>query len=112
MSDKKVTIEINGKEAVCDFGVNWYYKFYYEATGKDLLVTGLQSLASSEMFDMLPALFFAAYKAECKMTKKDPELELKDFEELLLSSDEAFAGKMLNDFLTARGVTGEPEAQT
>lgn len=40
MADKKITLSIAGQEVVCNFGVNYFYKFYNEITGNDPLVKG------------------------------------------------------------------------
>lgn len=111
MSDKKVTIHVNGQDAVCNFGINYFYKHFKEITGIDLLVEGLKGFSSTELFDLVGRLYYAGYKAECSKNKSDAVLTEQDFTDMVLSGDEALASKLVNDYVNTLP-KGEPEAQT
>jgi hypothetical protein len=98
MPDKLITLTVEGKQAVCNFGINYFYKHYKELTGTDLLVNGLDGITTVKLFEIIPALYCAAYLSECSKHRKDPEIKLDDFAHHILSLDEAGAAKMLTDY--------------
>jgi hypothetical protein len=98
---KKIKLSVAGQEVVCNFGVNYFYKHFYEITGTDMLVDGLKELASVKMFSLVPAIYCAGYFAECSLKKEEPKISKADFESHILSMDEKGAADMLNDYLNA-----------
>lgn len=116
MPDKILTLTVEDKQAVCNFGINYFYKHYHEQTGTDLLVSGFEEIKSSKIFETLPALFYSGYLAQCSKSRKDPELSKEDFNHYVYCLDEAGAGKMFTDYveILTKGVKipeGEPEGQ-
>lgn len=113
MADKKITLSIEGQEAVCNFGVNYFYKHFNEATGIDMLVEGLKGIETTKMFDLVPAIYFSGYRAECSIKKQEVKIKKEDFEHYVLSADEATAAKMVTDYIqTINPSAGEAVAQT
>jgi aldehyde:ferredoxin oxidoreductase len=114
MADKKITLSIGGQEVVCNFGVNYYYLFFNEITGIDMLVEGLKGIGTTQMFKIIPAIYCAGYMAECRLKKEDPKFTKDDFEHHVLSMDEAGAEKMAIDYSKAINPPkpGEATAQT
>lgn len=98
MADKKIKLSIAGKDVTCNFGVNYFYKHFNEITGIDLLIDGLKGMASTKIFDIIPAIYFAGYKAECSTKKEEPKLSKEDFEHHVLSANEEVATSMFQDY--------------
>lgn len=92
-------LEISGQTVTCNFGVNYFYKHFNEITKIDMLVDGLKGIETTKMFDLIPAIYYAGYKAECSKKDVEPSLKFKDFEKYVLGGDEALAAKMINDYL-------------
>jgi hypothetical protein len=99
MADKKVTLSIAGKEVVCNFGVNYLYKFFKEVTGKDLMVDGLTGITTSEVFDIVPALFYSGYKADRATEKQPAELTHEDFSDHFYAGDVDLVQKAFTDYM-------------
>lgn len=115
MADKKIKLLIAEQEVTCNFGVNYFYKHFNEATGIDMLVDGLKGIESTKIFDLVPAIYYAGYRAECSVSKQAASLTKDQFEHYVLSGNEATATKMLTEYLTCvtpAEKTGELEAQT
>jgi hypothetical protein len=117
MADKKIKLSVAGQEVVCNFGVNYFYKHFYEITGVDMLVDGLKGIETTKMFEVVPHIYFAGYKAECSVSKTDSQLNKDDFEHHVLSMDEAGATNLIKDYLNAinpkeETKQGEEQAQT
>lgn len=112
--DKKLTLSVNGQEVTCNFGINYFYKHFHEATGIDMLIEGLKGIDSTKMFEIVPAIYYAGYRAECSLKREDPKLKKDDFEHHVLSADEATAAKLTTDYLHCINPepAGESEAQT
>lgn len=64
-----------------------------------MLVEGLKDIATTKMFDLVPSLYFAGYKAECSSKKEEPKLTREDFDHYVLSADESAAVKLVTDYL-------------
>ena len=90
---------MEGQDVVCNFGVNYFYKHFKEISGVDMLVDGLKGIETTKMFDIIPALYFAGYKAECSVNKKESKIPYEIFEFHVLSTDEKGAAKMITDYL-------------
>jgi hypothetical protein len=111
MADKKITLNIGGQEVVCNFGVNYFYKHFKEISGIDMLVDGLKGIETTKMFDIIPALYFAGYKAECSINKKDSTVPYEDFQFHVMSTDEAAAAKMITDYLNLLTTVDEKKTE-
>jgi hypothetical protein len=101
MADKKIKLVVGEQEVTCNFGVNYFYKHFQEASGIDMLVDGLKGIQTTKIFDVLPAIYFAGYKAECSINMQEVKLTKDQFEHHVLSADESTAGQMLKDYLSA-----------
>lgn len=111
MADKKITLSIEGQEVVCNFGVNYFYKHFKEISGIDMLVDGLKGIETTQMFDIIPALYYAGYKADCSINKKDYQVPYEDFQFHVMSNDEKGAAKMITDYLNLLTLSDEKKTQ-
>lgn len=107
MADKKITLSIAGQEVVCNFGVNYFYKFYNEITGNDPLVKGFGEVEGVALFDTITNIFYAGYLTDKKITKSDGNLTKDDFEFHVQSMDVEGVNKMSEQFAEILGVKGE-----
>lgn len=96
--DKKIKLSIAGQDVTCNFGVNYFYKHFNEITGIDMLVEGLSGMATTKIFEIIPAIYFAGYKAECSIKKEEPKVSKEDFEYHVLSANEEVAIDMFTDY--------------
>lgn len=76
-------LTINGIDAPVNFGVNWFYKFYNEASGKDLLV-GFNVNGPTEVLELCVNLYYAGYMAASKVDKFTATLKKDDFEDYVM----------------------------
>lgn len=97
MPDKKIQLTVAGQSIVCNFGINYFYKYLKELTGIDLLV-GLKDGQTIDILETTPLIYFAGYKAECSLNKKDILLTAEAFQDYVYSMDELGVAKMLEDF--------------
>lgn len=111
MAEKKIKLSIAGQEVTCNFGINYFYKHFNEATGVDMLVEGLAGIGSTKMFDLIPGIYYAGYRAECSLTKSEPKLTKEDFDFHVLSADETVAAKMINDYVNTINPPDEKKAE-
>lgn len=106
-------VVINGSEAPVNFGVNWFYKFYNEASGKDLL-TGFNIEGPSQVLDLCINLYFAGYMAASKVDKFAPVLKKQDFEDYVMGLTMAEATDLMKgytDTIKKTAPSGEDQTQ-
>lgn len=88
---------IDGKTIPVNFGVNWFYKFYNETSGKDLM-TGFAVETSLQVLEFCVNIYYAGYMAASKMDKFTPEITKEQIEDHVMSLNMAEATKLMNDY--------------
>jgi hypothetical protein len=93
---KQKQIKIQDVTLPINLGVNYFYKYFFEMTGVDLIANPkLEGAEGVKMFEYAAAFIAAGYKAECKITKTD-ELHTKDdIEHMINSMDLLDASKIV-----------------
>jgi len=109
MSNKKTTVNIGGKDIVLNFGVNRFYKVFKECTGKDILNFG-EGFDADKMVDVTCGIVYAAYVAECKLNKQEPEFTQEQVFDFILDMDAADSTRIFNDF-NSMMAPGEAQSQ-
>lgn len=97
-TNKVKTLQVRDKNVVVNFGVNYFYKYFLEATGVDLIADGLVNLGSVKIFDYLAAFIYSGYRAECSLKgEKKIEIKFEDFQHEVLSMSEQGASDLLTE---------------
>lgn len=104
-------LSVAGQEVTCNFGINYFYKHFNDATGVDMLVDGLKGIETTKMFDLIPAIYYAGYRAECSLKKEEPKVTKEEFDHHVLSADEAIAAKLVTDYINTINPPEEKKAQ-
>lgn len=111
--NKQLTISIGGDDITLNLGVNYFYKYFKEATGIDLIKEGIVDIQSVKIFDYTIGFIYAGYAAECKMnalpivhkpeTVEDWVMRMNDTEatEILLKCSAAMSGKTVDEIKNA-----------
>jgi hypothetical protein len=109
--DKKLSLKIGEKEVSLNFGVNWFFEFYKNDSGHDLVKDPnleLLDLRSIEVFSYLKNMIWAGYQAECKMQKVPTELSREDVENYIMGGTEQQAADLVWVFMACSyGLTVE-----
>lgn len=85
-----MTLSIGGKDYALNFGVNWFYEFYKQDSGHDLIKDPsftLKDTGSTEVFSVIQSLMWAGYKSECRVNKQPEELLREDIENHVMGCD-------------------------
>lgn len=88
MSNKKMTVTLDGKEITLNFGVGRFYDLFKETTGFDLLDQAAD-FNSVKMNKVVQGLVYAGYVAEEKLNKREPSLTKEWIFEEVLNADTA-----------------------
>jgi hypothetical protein len=99
-TNKVKTLSLNGKDVVVNFGINYFYRYFLEATGVDLIANGLVDIGTVKVFDYLAAFIYAGHKAECSFNRQKCELPFEDCQHEVLSMSEVEATKLLTECFT------------
>ena len=86
---KKITVTLDGKEIVLNFGVGRFYNLFKESTGKDLL-TFSDDFDTTKLVQVTQGIVYAGYYAECKLNKETPLFSKDEIFEAILDSDTSF----------------------
>jgi hypothetical protein len=109
--EKKLTISIEGNEVVLNFGVNWFFEFYKNDSGHDLVKDpemSLLDLGSIDLFKYLQSMVWAGYQANCKITKEPLKLTREQVQDLVMSGSEGDATDLAYSITAASyGITVE-----
>lgn len=92
---KKTQVTISGKQITLNLGVNYFYKFFLEATGIDLIKEGLVEVQSVRIFDYVAGFIYAGAKAESMLTKQPFELTFDAVSHEVMSMNEKEASELL-----------------
>jgi hypothetical protein len=96
--DKKLSLKIGEKEVVLNFGVNWFFEFYKNDSGHDLVKDpglDLMDLKSTQLFSYLKSMIWAGYQSECAINKTPLELTKGDVEDFVMSGTENAAVELM-----------------
>jgi len=91
MTEKKMTLNIAGKDYVLNFGVNWFYEFYKQDSGHDLIkdpAFTVVDMQSTELFNVVQSLVFAGIKTEAAIKGTEP-LEKSEVTKYIMCIDVA-----------------------
>lgn len=91
---KQKTLIIAGQHYAVNFGVNYFYRYFLEATGVDLIQNGLIDLKSIKIFDYLAGFLYAGCKAECSMKDVECTIAYKDADRIVMSITEQQASDL------------------
>lgn len=105
-TNKEAILNVSGKTIHVNFGVNYFYKYFLEATGVDLIASGLIDTQSVKIFDYLAGFLYAGNKAHCSLTDQRFDLSKEKVEKMVYSMDEKGATELLTECLaTMAGTT-------
>ena len=111
---KKISVELNGKEIVLNFGIGRFYNLFKEATGKDLL-TFSSDFDTTKLVEVTQGIVYAGYYAECKLNKASPLFTKDEIFESILDADVSFINEVFtkySDSVRSNGVApGEAASQ-
>jgi hypothetical protein len=75
-----------------NLSVNWFYKYFLEITGIDLLANPrLEDATGVKAFEYAAAFVAAGYQAQCKMDKTEVKFSKDQIEDMIMSLDPASA---------------------
>lgn len=89
--NKKTSIEIDGKDVVLNYGANYFYEFFKEDSGQDLIEKpeiDVQSLQSTKLFSFTQSLVWSGYQCECAVNRVDPDFNRQDIKHLVMSKND------------------------
>lgn len=95
--NKKLSLTIGEKEVTLNFGANWFFEFYKEDSGHDLVKDPnlqLLDLTSVQLFSYLQSMIWAGYQAECAVSKKELEISRDDVKAHVMDGTEAEASSL------------------
>jgi hypothetical protein len=76
--------------------VNWFYKYFLEITGIDLLATPrLDDATGVKAFEYAAAFISAGYQAQCKLDKTEVKYSKDVIEDMIMSLDAAKATEIV-----------------
>lgn len=81
MAEKKITVVINGKDVVCNYGVNWFYEHYKKDSGHDIIKDGgfnEVDIQSTQLFETVQSLLWAGILTEASLNKTEPPVTRED----------------------------------
>lgn len=83
---KRITITLNEKELILNFGIGRFYELFKEGVGWDLM-TLAEGFDSAKLMEVVKGLVYAGYYAECKKNKETPLLSKEQIFDAVLDSD-------------------------
>lgn len=114
MSKQLITLQVAGKQVTCNFGINYFYKFVYDITGRDMLSGNIDGLGSALGFELLADLVYAGYKANNTVSGTKEDVTHEEITRHFLSMSPAEFTAALTDAIKAmnpEAATGEAETQ-
>ncbi len=102
---RQITLTINDKVVVADFGSNYFYKHFKTLSGIDIISENLSGLLSSEGFDIAAKMVVAGNMALKSLESKypqppaPPDIEVSEAEHWFLSQDLKGAYAVINDIV-------------
>lgn len=99
MTNKKMTVNYDGKHLTLNFGVGRFYQLFKEATGYDLFKLSNEGFDSTKMNEIVQGVVYAGYLAECKLNKKEAAYSKELLYDMVLDMDVAKIFKDFNDLM-------------
>jgi len=81
MIEKKLTLEIKGKPYELNFGINYFFEFYKNDSGHDLIKDPAFEnidLQSTQVFNLVQSLIWAGIKAEAALHDREVSEETRE----------------------------------
>lgn len=101
MDSKRITFDIEGKKITCFFAGNHFHGFLLERLDTATLLKAFKGESSpTDLMDMMPAIFYAGYKAQSKIESKAPEINYDSFESFFMGSTIESRQKLLGQFVS------------
>lgn len=92
MAEKKLVLQIEGKDTVLNYGVNWFFEHFKTDSGLDLIKdSALMDVESTEFFKYLQSFIWAGYLSGCSVKGEEPVMERKQVEAYVMGLDEQAA---------------------
>jgi hypothetical protein len=89
-------IKVAGEELTLNLSTNYFYKFFYQITGIDLVAhPTIPDAEGIKMFDYAAAFIAAGYKANCKIEGQEEKLTKETIEHLINSMELDEAGRIV-----------------
>lgn len=110
--NKSNSLIISGRTIRVNFSVNYFFKYFLEATGIDLLneTSAIEESNTIKVFDHLSGLVYAGNRAQHSLDKTDGALSFDDAKDLVYSMTPVDAVVLLSECVnTLNG--GEKNAQ-
>jgi hypothetical protein len=84
----QTTVSIGELKLSLNLSVNWFYKYFLEITGIDLLANPrLEDATGVKSFEYAAAFVAAGYRAQCKMDKTEVKHTKEEIEDMIMSLD-------------------------
>lgn len=115
MADKKMTLQLGGQNLVLNYGVNYFYKYFKEGTGMDLLTFSKTEIDSVSLIEFVAGLIYAGHMAESKISNTNHTLTKQQVDEYVWALSPEESGKIFeqyNNLMSEGKETGEPGGQT
>lgn len=104
MADKKLTLQIGGKDIVLNYGSNWFFEHYKKDSGHDLVKDpGFSEvdITGTGLFGTVCSLIWAGHSAECSLNKKATDVARHEVVDHVMSGDINTVGEMLWKIIAA-----------
>lgn len=98
-TNKEKDLNISGRIVPVNFGINYFYKYFLEATGIDLIAQGLIDVNTVKVFDYTAGFIYAGHKAHCSLKKTECNISSEDAMDMIYSMSEKDATEMLTECL-------------
>ena len=87
-----------------NLSVNWFYKYFLEITGIDLLANPrLEDATGVKSFEYAAAFVAAGYQPQCRMDKSEVKYSKDQIEEMIMSLDPVQAVGIVLQLTTEMG---------
>jgi hypothetical protein len=105
-------INIGEVEFNLNLTVNWFYKYFLEITGTDLLANPrLEDATGVKAFEYAAAFVAAGYQAECRMNKTEVKFSKETIEDMIMSLDPVQAVGIVLQLTSEMGGKEEKNAE-
>lgn len=103
MIRKNMILPIKGKNVVLNFDANFFYEFYKEDSGHDLIANPVfdpETLGSTEIFKLVQSIIWAGYQSECAVKEQATELTKDNIRHFVMSKNETSAMDVLYELIS------------
>lgn len=110
MTEKQLTVNLDGKDRVLDIGKFWFTKFFGQATGSDPLNTTDILLKPESQFDFVVNMVYAGMRTYCKVIKTTEDFTKEDVEGWLGVKEDSEITDLINRYAALTTSPGEGQA--